>query len=201
MENKEKHTCCSIQGCKSSGNIKKGVECFPKGYCQMHYRRFRIHGDPEIVLLVQNSGNTKHPLYKTWSNVKARTSNPNVREYHDYGGRGIKMCDRWQGPNGFDNFLEDMGERPENHTLDRKDNDGDYSPENCRWATGYQQHANKRNNNETVGVGWAKRYGKWMAQIRVGGKNKNLGYFTNYGDAVAARKAAEVINGILSKSD
>ena len=161
-----------------------------------HYKRFKRHGDPEIVLKVQNSGNKKHPLYNTWKGLKARTSNPNAPQYPNYGGRGIKLCERWQGLYGFDNFLEDMGERPPNHSLDRKDNDGDYSPENCRWATDYEQCANKRNNNDTVGVSWYKQRSKWKAHIRLEGKQKHLGRFVNYEDAVAARKAAEVLHGI-----
>ena len=196
MENKEKHTCCSIPGCTSSGVFRKGVEYFPKGYCKKHYQRFKAHGDPQTVLFVQNTGNPKHPLYKTWDTMKQRTSNPNDKDYPDYGGRGIRVCDRWLGPYGFRNFLEDMGEKPENHSLDRIDNNGNYSKENCRWATIYEQHANKRNNNETVGVGWLKQRSKWQAYIRVEGKLKNLGSFINYADAVAARRAAEVLHKI-----
>lgn len=187
---------CQIDGCESSGQIRKGVEYFKKGYCDKHYQRLRTHGDPQIILRVQKTGKTKHPLYKTWLGIKNRTSNPNTEVYPRYGGRGIKMCERWQGLYGFDNFLEDMGERPENHSLDRIDNDGDYSKENCRWATDYQQCANQRSNNETVGVGWCKVRSKWRAHITVGGSHKHLGRFTNYEDAVAARKAAEVLYNI-----
>lgn len=163
-----------------------------------HYERFKKYGNPETLLVVSKSGNSAHPLYSTWAGVKQRTSDPNTVGYPNYGGRGIKMCDRWLGPYGFDNFLKDMGERPPNYTLDRIDNDGDYSPENCRWATGHQQCANRRNNNEIVGVSWCKRGNKWRAQMDVKGKHINLGQFTNYEDAVAARKASEVQYNIFT---
>lgn len=186
-----------MEGCTYPGRVEDGVEYFVKGFCRTHYWRFRAHGDHSTVLFVSKSGNAKHPLYYTWVQMKDRTSNPNTKGYHNYGGRGIKVCERWLGPYGFDNFIEDMGEKPTpEHTLDRKDNDGDYTKENCRWATSHQQAANRRSNNEMVGVRWCEQRNKWVAQIKVGGKMKNLGRFTNYEDAVAARKGAEKELGI-----
>jgi len=81
------------------------------------------------------------PTYQSWRDMKRRSQNPNHKYYNYYGGRGIKVCKRWQN---FANFLEDMGERPENTTLDRIDNGGNYEPGNCRWATPKQQVQNRR---------------------------------------------------------
>lgn len=84
----------------------------------------------------------RSPTYICWMAMRARCANPKDPGFGYYGGRGITVCDRWRG--SFENFLADMGERPEGLTLDRVDNSGNYEPGNCRWATWSEQNLNRR---------------------------------------------------------
>lgn len=104
------------------------------------------------------------PEYQSWYSMRSRCQNPNAANYANYGGRGITVCSRWDV---FEHFLADMGPRPSSkHTLDRRNNEGPYCPENCRWATPTEQGRNRRTNHrltfrgETLTVQeWAERIG------------------------------------------
>ena len=111
-------------------------------------------------------GHTTHisssPTYKSWHMMKQRCLNINYSQYHDYGGRGIHVCSRWLT---FGNFLADMGERPKGTSLNRIDNNGNYEPGNCEWASKKQQQRNRRTNRLITFNGVTKCISDWAKDL------------------------------------
>ena len=129
--------------------------------------------------IVTTHGLAKHRLYSVWNDIKTRCINANSKSYKDYGGRGIKVCDRWHDVR---NFIEDMYPTfKEGLMLDRINNNGNYEPSNCRWTTMTVQGRNTRilyahNTSGYRGVGFKTGTSRYFARIKVNGKNIHIGY-------------------------
>lgn len=110
-------------------------------------------------------GEQPSPTYRVWRDMIARCFNEKRPRYERYGGRGITVCKRWLK---FENFLKDMGERPsKKHTLERKNNDGNYTPKNCVWATGHAQDRNKSNNVLLTFHGRTQVLSDWAVELKM----------------------------------
>ena len=184
---------CIIEGCTGEGRSRKGYDkkYFVKGYCSAHYDKYKKYGDPLVVKI--RTGQNRHldNRYNIHFPMKQRCLNVKNSDYHRYGGRGITICERWLGLDGFTNFCEDMGPRKKGMSIDRIDNDGNYEPSNCRWASIHQQTSNRVTNNKTVGVSFIRARGKWGARLIVKGQLVLNEAYTNKNEAILARKNAE----------
>lgn len=174
---------CSVAGCDAPPPYKKEL-------CNKHYTRNLKYGDVDH-LEKRRDGQTEHLLYSTYGGMKKKCLSATDKDYSRYGGRGIKICDRWLGVDGFFNFIEDMGEKPEGYTLDRKEVTGDYTPDNCRWADIYTQSGNKVN-SEFTGVSYVKKVDRFRVRISVDGKTYGLGFYKTMEEALEARRLGEI---------
>jgi len=166
---------CKINGCDEKHRTK--------GFCGKHYMRMKRHGDPNITLKCQGAhGHSGHLLYGVWRAMKARCYNSNNKKYEYYGGRGIIVCKEWLVDfmnfyswaikNGWEKGLQ----------IDRKENDGNYEPENCRFVTSKSNNNNQRllkssNSSGYRGVDYHSKTKTWRARIRDGATRTCLGYF------------------------
>lgn len=151
-----------IKKCKIDGCERKSIAL---GLCSMHYQSKRRSKTRKIDKAIYGIYMEYPYEAKSYLAMKERCLNSSSPSYERYGGVNIKICDRWLGDYGFYNFLQDMGERPKNKTLDRIDNNKGYCSENCRWASVKEQNRNRRTNifytynGETLVLAdWAKKY-------------------------------------------
>jgi len=140
---------CGGEACCRTSNLNKGnsKSCGCANY-EAHFKH----------------GMSNTPIYKAWQAMHDRCKNLKNRHYKNYGGRGITVCDRWQE---FSSFLADMGMRPKGFEVDRRDNDGPYSPENCRWVTRRANLNNRRLNNLVEFNGEVKTVTEWAKVLDI----------------------------------
>lgn len=141
-----------------------GNKCELDGYMVRSGKRVTCQkcSKERVRLASIKHGLSKTVEFRTWADIQARCYNKKSTSYNNYGGRGIAVCDRWL--KSFNNFLKDMGKRPSNkHSIERKDNNSDYCPDNCHWATMAEQSNNKRNNRKITINGITKNMNQWAS--------------------------------------
>lgn len=144
---------CGGRSIVFASNLSRGVTTS----CGCFMREFRESGATG-----RTHGKSKATTYNTWRHMRARCSKPTHEAYANYGGRGIAVCARWSS---FENFYTDMGECPPGASLDRIDVNGDYSPDNCRWATPVIQARNMRSNKVLAFNGESKCLSEWCESL------------------------------------
>ncbi len=148
-------------------------------------------------------GLTSHRFYGTWRQMVDRCTNPKIKAYKDYGGRGISVCEEWLDVRNFITWAEKTYPNIEGVSLDRIDNDKGYSPENCTWSDKTTQCINQRirkdNKSGYVGVGFNKSKGKWEASLKLNNIYKYIGSFHTIKEAVQARDNYIIENNLPHK--
>lgn len=146
---------CKIEGCEG--------KVYGRGWCSKHWQRWYTKGSPHALKREQHR--LRHsPEYNSWYNMKIRCYWRKSKSYPDYGGRGIKVCERWR--NSFTNFYEDMGPKPSaEYSIDRTDNDGNYEPSNCKWELRLHQANNNRHNRFITIDGETHTVTQWSRKL------------------------------------
>ena len=154
-----------IKVIRETGRVKVQIGCFCGGLRWVLSDSLAAGQVKSCGCLRNKNARSKHPLYNTWLMMNARCSIPSQPNFHRYGGRGIRVCERWRN---FQNFLQDMGSKPSpKHTLDRINSDGDYEPSNCRWATKEEQSSNTSRNRRIQYRGVSKTISQWARFLKV----------------------------------
>ena len=177
------------------------AQCICGNVVEVPVNNLRTYRTASCGCLVSDTHST-HKMSKTrpysiYQHILGRCTDENDPAYSYYGGRGIRVCQEWE--ESFSKFWEDMNEGyNDTLTIDRIDTNKNYNKDNCRWATKSMQSFNRRksdtyNTSGRVGVYWNKEKSKWNSKIAVQYKQKHLGYFDNFEDAVDARVRAEIL--------
>lgn len=147
----------TTRGSNLRDGLTKSCGCIQKKMASDLCRKLRLkHGHSMVVKRTRT--------YESWISMISRCNNNNHKYYHCYGGRGIKVCERW---NRFENFLEDMKESPPRFQIDRIDNNGDYCKENCRWVTSKVNNRNRRNNRLIIFNGKTQCLSAWAEEYNI----------------------------------
>ena len=142
-------------------------------------------------------------MYSIWNHMLYRCYNKNFKQFSDYGGRGITVCEEWLDVKNFIDWVENKSNWEEGLTLDRINNNKGYSPDNCTFSIRTIQAINQRqqinNTSGYVGVTWAEARGKWHARVQIFKRGKHIGYYLSKEEAVQARDNYIIENNLPHK--